>query len=514
MMRVNRGVLQQCLLIGAAVFAIVWSVARACVQSLTLDEADTYFWFAGRPASYIWYPFPNNHILNTLLMWIATRVFGTYSITVRAPALLGASLYIVVCYFLCLTITSRFLLKLSLFVCLTYNPFILDFMVAARGDSLANAFLLAALAIPVWHRESGQSSLPKSCLLTSLALSLSFIANFSYGLVDLAAFAAILIWAVRSRGKETAARIVGCCVLPGLAVTVLLGGYPLAHWPRKELWYGAKTLREMWQSVVQASLYRLAPGFRRAGLYRAMSALKSWLLPTLGALCGLRLVITRIDGSWLEDARSRWLGRCATGLAAIIGVTVFLHWLAFRFDHLPMPLSRTAIYLIPLCTLFAGLAGAGPSRSRASDWLRRGIGGAFACLAFYFLLCLRMNYFKEYEYDADVKDVYQVLARLNHAYGVSDVAIDGLYVSSMNFYRIVSTKESFPEFKYLPAEEMPSGKSVYVLHGPYEKQFIDKEGLTIIYRGEMTDVVVAVKPGGRVPPCPLDASPGIVSQSY
>jgi hypothetical protein len=29
----------------AGLFAFVWSVVRARVQSMTLDEADTYFWF-------------------------------------------------------------------------------------------------------------------------------------------------------------------------------------------------------------------------------------------------------------------------------------------------------------------------------------------------------------------------------------------------------------------------------------------------------------------------------------
>ena len=57
------------------------------------------------------------------------------------PALLGAVIYIVTCYFLCRSITDRFSLQFPIFVCLVFNPFILDFMVAARGYSLANAFL-------------------------------------------------------------------------------------------------------------------------------------------------------------------------------------------------------------------------------------------------------------------------------------------------------------------------------------------------------------------------------------
>jgi hypothetical protein len=41
---VDRRVFQEWLLILTALFAIVWVVIRACVQSITMDEADTYAW--------------------------------------------------------------------------------------------------------------------------------------------------------------------------------------------------------------------------------------------------------------------------------------------------------------------------------------------------------------------------------------------------------------------------------------------------------------------------------------
>src|SRR5271154_6412489 len=105
---VNRRVVQDLCLILAGLFAIFWAVLRASVQAITLDEADTYFWFVARPVGYVFYPFSNNHVLNTLLMWITIHLFGTSIIAVRAPALLGALLYISTCYFLCRVITNRF----------------------------------------------------------------------------------------------------------------------------------------------------------------------------------------------------------------------------------------------------------------------------------------------------------------------------------------------------------------------------------------------------------------------
>jgi len=96
-----------------------------------------------------------------------------------------------------------------------------------------------------------------------------------------------------------------------------------------------------------------------------------------------------------------------------------------------------------------------------------------------------------------VKDVYSVLARLNHAYGVTDVATSGFYASPLNFYRMLSKKETFPEFAPINLDP-PSGKTIYVLPGGYYQPFIKKENLVVVYRGKSTDVVVAVQPDGAL----------------
>jgi len=439
-----------------------WAIVRASVQSVTQDEADTYFWFASKSADYIFHGFPNNHVLNTLLIWITTRVFGLSVFSLRLPALLGAALYISVCYFLC----RRLGLHLAVFICLVYNPFIFDFMVAARGYGLANAFLMAAIAAVVWRR---------SYALASLALGLSFASTFSFAFVDFAVFLGILTWAIWRR-EGSLARIAGWCVLPGLSIVVLLCGYPLTHWPKGELYESAHSLREMLGSLVDASFYRPTPRF--------VEFLKPMLVPLLGLLCLGQLVVARV--------------RFAAGLAGITVLCVLMHWVAFRIHIFPLPMTRTAIFLIPLCTLTAGVIAASAGRSVLSQWLGRGITGVLISVACYFLLCLRLSYFKDYLDDADTKEVYAVLARLNHTYGVTDTAMDGLYVAPMNFYRVLSKKETFPEFAYVPSQDFPVGKSIYVLHGSYYAEFIKKERLAIVYRGKSTEVVVAVRPD--VPP--------------
>jgi len=82
------------LLAVTAVFALLWAVARAAVQSITIDEADTYLVWVARPNPSHWEAASNNHVLNSLLMRLTTGLFGVSHLSVRAPALLGAALYI------------------------------------------------------------------------------------------------------------------------------------------------------------------------------------------------------------------------------------------------------------------------------------------------------------------------------------------------------------------------------------------------------------------------------------
>src|SRR5689334_9205606 len=89
------------ILSGSAWLAMLWLIVRACRQSITIDEADTYLSWVAPAYPTQWSVNSNNHVLNSILMRVFTWAFGVSHLTVRAPALLGAALYIVAAYRLC-----------------------------------------------------------------------------------------------------------------------------------------------------------------------------------------------------------------------------------------------------------------------------------------------------------------------------------------------------------------------------------------------------------------------------
>jgi hypothetical protein len=72
---------------------MIWAIVRACVQSITIDEADGYLSFASGSYPSHWTAHSTNHLLNSLVVRLLTTIFGLSTIAVRMPALIGAGIY-------------------------------------------------------------------------------------------------------------------------------------------------------------------------------------------------------------------------------------------------------------------------------------------------------------------------------------------------------------------------------------------------------------------------------------
>ena len=384
------------LLGGAAVFAMAWAITRAAVQSITIDEGDTYNAFVFRRI-YLWYA-ANNHILNSTLMYGFTKLLGLSQFTARLPALLGAALYIAAVYRLCRLLGASLWVQFTVFVCLVFNPFIFDHLVAARGYGLALAFLMWAI---VYFAEQyvertgrcgvrGVLDVRRACRWMQTFFRLGESGdddrNSSMRLVPAPQW-------VRAAGSA--------CVLPGAAVVAIVSGYALGtSLAPGELVYGAPSLRET---------------FERSSHLRCSKARFDFFKPA------------RIS-RWSESRAWVWLGYLlpaknpaahGMGAAAIFAVTAAIHWTAFRLFGLLLPKNRTAVYFFPLFMIVAGVWPPFRQLTGGGRYLRGSFIGALAFMAAYFLLCLRLTYFEEWYWDADVQKAYAVLSCLNRTHKVT-----------------------------------------------------------------------------------------------
>jgi 4-amino-4-deoxy-L-arabinose transferase-like glycosyltransferase len=410
-------------------------------------------------------------------MRLVTSVFGVSHLTVRTPALLGAAIYIGAAYLLCSKLTPRLAVQWPVFVCLVYNPFIFDHLVAARGYSLALAFLMCSLAIAVYSRMD-----EAACAACSACAALSFAANFSFAFVNAFLLLAIFLWAcARTQANQTRVRLLGACVLPGALVSLFVSFPAVLKLPRNQLEYGAHSLKQTFTTVAQASLYRLNPQIANPLIFHLLEPTKRVLLPLLLLLAAWQ---------WI-----RWRPRASLALLAILMATLTAHWLMLKLLHVPLPMDRTAIWIVPLSMLAIGAAAVN----------RRGLTAMLYVMSFYFLFCLRLNYFKEWDWDADVNRIYPVLAWYNHTYGTIDIASEWRYGSSLNFYRLQSGRESFGE---IPSPvQIAAGHEIYVLCWPFDEEFIHQQGLRVVYRAPNTDALVAIRPEVEEHIVPIERPP-------
>lgn len=448
------------ILIGFGAFAVAWAIARAAIQSITIDEATTYniFVFNRR---YLWYA-ANNHILNSALMYAFTRVFGLSQFTARLPALIGAVFYITGAYRLCRLLRASIIVQLAIFVCLVFNPFIFDYLVAARGYSLAMGFLMWTLVYP-----AEEDLTVAACAVSSACAGMSVNSNFSFAIVNLAAMLAILLCACYRHPKEKT-RLLAACALPGAVIFAIVSGYALTHTHPGELIYGATSLGETFGSVLDASVFQSPV---------------DWLAPLVFPLVAVAAL------AWLLYCASK-TAPFAWVIAAIFVVTLAIHWAAFRLFELPLPKDRTAIFFFPLFLIFAGVLATSLPSSRFGRYLHASFLGSLVLMAAYFLSCLRLTYFKEWQWDADVQKTYQILSCLNREHQVTRVVSSWSYRGPLNFYQFAQPN-SIREI----TEPGPDQAQVYVkdtVHTGETNPLLPVLDPRIVYRSSTTDLVLVV----------------------
>jgi hypothetical protein len=388
-----------------------------------------------------------------------------------------------------------------LFICLVFNPFIFDFLVAARGYGLASGFLLSAICLVAYALAPDNSKSPlRACALASLCIALSFLSNFSFAFVDAVTIVMLYLWASGGKSLPTRMALAAACFLPGLFLAGALAGPIVLQWNQRELTYGAASLRETFKSLYQASFYELDPSVQEL-LFIDVPR----IIPAMfGIFVAWRTLLVLIHWRSLRKAQSPWPPIFLTVPIVATAGALMIHWVLFRIKRIPLPLDRTGIYMVVLGTLFLGILAAVSIPTRAGEISRRCLTVLMVVLGSYFLLCLRMNYFKEWKWDSDTDKLYSALASYNHACGLKEIAVDWRYDAALNYYRDTSGRETFPAFPH--PDHLPPGKRAYVLFEPEDEDFLANNGLTVVYRAPSGAAIalapqIELSPGET--PCPI-----------
>ena len=510
--KIRRGVL-----LGLAAFAMVWAIVRAHLQAITIDEALTYTNFVRPVPPEFWTAHANNHVLNSMLMWGFTRAFGTSNLAARSGALIGAAIYITASYLLCVLIADRFLLRVSLFICLVFNPFIFDFLVAARGYGLASGFLLSAICFVAYALVPDAKSprVTRACVAASLCIALSFLGNFSFAFVDAACIVMLYLWASageplksakgaahptgnedliapRSVLRESMKKrgvLAAACFLPGLLLAGAVAGPIVLQWERAELNYGTTSLGDAFTSLYESSFYEVHP----SALNQILSEIPipCILLLMFSVFAVWRASLVLIHWRSPRTARSAWFQVLATVPIVAVVATLVINWALFHFLRIPLPRNRTGIYLVVLTTLFLGILAAVPIATRAGEIARRGMTILMVVLGSYFLLCLRSGYFKEWKWDSDTDKLYSALASYDRACGLKDIAVNWRFDAALNYYRHAAGRETLPDFPH--ADDLVPGKQTYVLYEPEDHDFLVSHSLNVVYRTS-SGAIIALNP--------------------
>lgn len=468
--------------LAAAGFAIFWIFHRAHQQSITLDEADTWHVWVKPAWPAHWEPHSNNHVLNSALMRLSLHFFPLSELAVRAPALAGGVLYIASSLALASLLFDSALMQWGMFTCLVFNPFIADYLVAARGYALALGFLMFAiflLALAVIRKR--RSVRIAAAISISLALSLSANFTFAYA-AAFTGFSALLL-IVRSR--QTAAAM----ILPGLATAFFLVGPVISRFPRDQLFWGTSSIRESWDSILDSSLAEINPFLVHPSIAHWLGSVRRHFTAAIIVWLLLFLVFAYRDRRQLRVESRFALFAAAMGLT--LTATIAAHFAMFRFAHIPLPLERTSLQLVALATVAFGAMLSVPSNS---SWAKRIQTAGFVILlgtSLLFTVELRDSYFRLWRDGASLKAAFPVLEDMCRRTGEHEVIADWNLINSLNFYREATHSErEMDEVHFF--EHMPHGRKVYILNPETVKDLIRDDNLQTVWHDPDDRMIIAV----------------------
>ena len=189
-------------------------------QPMRYDEALTFNEFASRPLYYglSFYPDPNNHLLNTLLMHAAYLAFGNQPWVLRLPALIGGVGLVAATFWLAHLLYGRGAAVLAATL-VAVASYAIEYSTNARGYTLqALCFVLLLALCVVAVRRASLSALLLAAIVG--ALGAYDLPTMLYGVAIAAVWLLVSFSAARA-GRVGTRHLVASGVLMGFLVVLL-----------------------------------------------------------------------------------------------------------------------------------------------------------------------------------------------------------------------------------------------------------------------------------------------------
>lgn len=312
--------------LAAALAARLWFINLP----LRYDEATTFIEYASRPLAVgiSYYSAPNNHLLHTLLVGLATRLFGESEAVIRLPALLAGWLAVAAAYLVFRLLYHRRAGLMAAAIA-AGAPILVAFAVNARGYSLITLIFLLILALLAWLREHPHPA-GWAAFAVLAALGLWSVPTMAFALATTTAWWLMSPppgWGWGRRLRPLAAGLAGAAGLTALLYAPVL------------LATGWRSLANASGVIEPAPLLHLAWVLERDawGLaVRHWPAAVAWVAAGLGLWGAL--------GHRAQKGRGAWWGWAALagGLAVLLSLR-------------SVPYARIWLYLTPLILGTAGL---------------------------------------------------------------------------------------------------------------------------------------------------------------
>lgn len=483
-------------LVGYVLVILVWNFHRAASQALTLDEATTFLFWVYPAESTQWTPHSNNHILNSVLMRMCVSALGNAESVLRLPALFGGFCLLLAAAMMAYYLASSMVSRLCIVTLLTLNPFVMDYMVVARGYGLALGFFYSALLVLLLQlKRSPERRSLRAVVMVSVLMGLCISSNFSFALAALVLLGLTAMVVLRSRPLRFvfALKLFASALLPAVIMVLAICRSAVWQFPRAQLFWGVDSLAQTFLELFDATFARLNEAVAATSLASLLVRFREAVVPVTGAyLLGAMLMLwwcRRVRDSAARRYRWQFAMLCA-GMTALVAL---LHYGQFRLLALPLPYERTSLFFVPLLTLsVVGLHTALPPTPFASRVYGLVGQGLQVLVCVYFLASMRDDYFREWSINSDIKVALPVVEAEAARLGAQTIYSHPNYAASLRYYAVTGHLRGIQQI--LDPLPLPDGHRVYVLGQDESAAFLERNALRVVFRAKESDMAVAVAP--------------------